>query len=277
MKSLRKKAAILLRRQVCLVLAVLVFFGSVPVMALDGDFTLDGSYAVFELENGQTTGSVSDKIEGYGGSGYVTGLNNVGSSVSFDVNVTKTGIYGLSLRSALYVENQALGKTQSGNPGSTYGNVTDGNPERGSYWYSGVPVNPENPKRLMLDLGMVMPVHMVRIRVVTDWGARTQTFRIEGSVDNENFFTLKDTATYQFTPKGRGDFSGNYADAYFEMTDVRYIRLVFTQISDTGTNGAQVGEFEVYTLFSPLEPLEKMHEYVSIEVGGNESDKKSVQ
>jgi len=247
MKSLRKRAAILLRRQVCLVLAVLVFFGSVPVMALDGDFTLDGSYAVFELENGQTTGSVSDKIEGYGGSGYVTGLNNVGSSVSFDVNVTKTGIYGLSLRSALYVENQALGKTQSGNPGSTYGNVTDGNPERGSYWYSGTPVNPENPKWLMLDLGMVMPVHMVRIRVVTDWGARTQTYRIEGSVDNENFFTLKDTATYQFTPKGRGDFSGNYADAYFEMTDVRYIRLVFTQISDTGTNGAQVGEFEVYT------------------------------
>lgn len=49
------------------------------------------------------------------------------------------------------------------------------------------------------------------------------------------------------------------------------------RVDRNGSVSACIRFYAAYSLFSPLESLEKMHLYVSIEVGGNESDKKSVQ
>ncbi len=242
-------------RALSLLLALFLLLSAVPSVfaemiaeAADTGVTLDGTDTTVELEDQTLNGGTADtKIPAYTGSGYATGFTAEGSGVSFDVNVTKAGIYGLSLRSALPIENLALGKPQTASHTQTSGSVTDGNPERGSYWGSGQPVSEEEPKWIQIDLGRAMPIHMVRVRVVTDWGPRTETFSVLGSLDNEEFFTLKDTETYSFTSAGKGNLAGNYVDAVFEPTEVRYVRLYFTAISDTGSNGAQVGEFEVYS------------------------------
>lgn len=245
-------------RALSLLLAVLLLLGAaspalMAISLLSDAFVLDGSpSAVYQLEDGDYTSSgvqVSTDVPGYDGAGYLTGFATAGSSVSFDVNVKTAGIYSLSLRSALYMENRALGRSsgQTSSHTQTSGNVTDGNPERGSYWGSGQPVTEDEPKWLQLDLGAVIPVHMVRIRIVTDWSARTQTFAVLGSTDGESFVTLKDTDVYSFSPAGKGNLAGNYADAVFEPAEIRYIRILFTGVSDQGTNGAQVGELEVYS------------------------------
>ena len=259
MKNRTKTATKASARLLSALLTVTLLFGAaLPMLqsfAANGNFVLNGSRsAVYQLENGVLSGknvTTSTDIPEYTGSGYVSGFLSSGNSVSFDVNVTKPGIYGLSMCSALYMENQALGKSsgQSSSHTQTSGDVTDGNPERGSYWGSGQPVTPDEPKWIQLDLGSVIPVHMIRVRIVTDWSARTQTFAVLGSTDGQNFKVLKDAEKYSFKPAGKGDLSGNYADAVFETAKVRYIRILFTGISDTGTNGAQVGELEVY---SPL-------------------------
>ncbi len=238
--------------------AAFLFSAALPTVqaatAEDG-FVLNGSVSsVYQLEDGNLSGdavSASEGIPGYTGSGYVSGFLSSEDSVSFDVNVTKSGIYGLSLRSALYMENQALGRKsgQSSSHTQTSGDVTDGNPERGSYWGSGQPVTPDEPKWLQLDLGSVIPVHMIRIRIVTDWGARSETFAVLGSTDGETFTTLKETDEYYFEPAGKGNLAGNYVDAVFDPAEIRFVRILFTGVSDNGSNGAQVGELEVY---SPL-------------------------
>ena len=259
MKNAMKITRKSLKPLVCAFLTAAVLLGSalVTVQAASAEdaFVLSGSgSSVYQLEDGNLSGDsvgASTDIPEYTGSGYVFGFDATEDSISFDVKVAKSGVYGLTLRSALYMENQALGKSsgQSSSHTQTSGDVTDGNPERGSYWGSGQPVTPDEPKWIQLDLGSVIPVHMIRVRIVTDWSARSETFAVQGSTDGEHFSTLKETAEYHFAPAGKGNLAGNYVDVQFEPEKVRYVRILFTGVSDNGSNGAQVGELEVY---SPL-------------------------
>ncbi|MEU0538021.1 discoidin domain-containing protein [Amycolatopsis tolypomycina] len=113
-------------------------------------------------------------------------------------------------------------------------NVGDGN--QNTYWES---TNNQFPQWVQADLGAPTDVAQLVLRLpAANWGARTETFSVQGSTDGTTFTDLKPSAGYVFDP----------AKANTVTVDVtgkpRFVRLNVT--ANTGWPAAQLAEFEVH-------------------------------
>lgn len=113
-------------------------------------------------------------------------------------------------------------------------NVGDGN--QATYWES---ANNQFPQWVQADLGAPTDVAQLVLKLpAANWGARTETFSVQGSTDGSSFTDLKPSAGYVFDP----------AKANTVTVDVsgkpRYVRLTVT--ANTGWPAAQLSEFEVH-------------------------------
>lgn len=115
----------------------------------------------------------------------------------------------------------------------------DGKTEGSSYWEGGADVYPNN---LTLDLKEEKAIHAIRLCVCPQqiWGKRTQTFGVYIGNDEENLTEWIPETDYVFDPD-----MGNEVVLEFDPVNTQFVRLVFT--GNTGANGGQVAEFEVYT------------------------------
>jgi hypothetical protein len=148
-------------------------------------------------------------------------------------------LFGLSAvpASAAGGPNLAAGRpatASSTNSGYGVANVTDGNQD--TYWESS---GSTFPQWVQVDLGSSAAIGQVAVKLPAAWGARTQTFSVQGSADGVSFSTISGSAAHDFAPG-----SGNTVTIDFAAANARYVRLNIT--ANTGWPAAQVSEFEVY-------------------------------
>ncbi|MFG2839985.1 discoidin domain-containing protein [Streptomyces zaomyceticus] len=133
--------------------------------------------------------------------------------------------------------NIALGDTaasSSAQPGFSAAGVTDGN--QGTYWES---AGSTLPQWVQADLGTTTRVDEVVLKLPAGWEARNQTLSLQGSADGTSFTTLKNSATYTFSPG-----SANTVTIAFPATQARFVRVHVT--ANTGWQAAQLSELEVH-------------------------------
>ncbi|WP_033260727.1 discoidin domain-containing protein [Amycolatopsis vancoresmycina] len=119
-------------------------------------------------------------------------------------------------------------------PGYPVSNVGDGN--QATYWES---ANNQFPQWVQADLGAPTDVAQLVLKLPTaNWGARTETFSVQGSTDGTSFTDLKASAGYVFDPA-----SANTVTVAVTGKP-RYVRLNVT--ANTGWPAAQLSEFEVH-------------------------------
>ncbi|MFG2359157.1 discoidin domain-containing protein [Streptomyces sp. NPDC048521] len=133
--------------------------------------------------------------------------------------------------------NLAQGKpfSESGHA-DVYGAANAGDGNRATYWESR---NNAFPQWVQVDLGSSVKVNQVTLRLPSGWPARSQTLKLQGSTDNQNFTDLTASKAYTFD-------SGNDQSATisFDTTTTRYVRALFT--ANTGWPAGQLSELEVY-------------------------------
>jgi hypothetical protein len=113
-------------------------------------------------------------------------------------------------------------------------NAGDGN--QSTYWES---TNNVFPQWIQADLGASVPANRLVLKLpVPNWGARTQTFSVQGSTNGTNFTDLVASAGHTFDPA-----SQNTVTIDFGPATVRFIRLNIT--ANTGWPAGQLSEFEV--------------------------------
>ncbi|MFE9497164.1 discoidin domain-containing protein [Streptomyces collinus] len=141
------------------------------------------------------------------------------------------------LTTAASTPDLAQGKpfTESGHA-DVYGAANAGDGNRDTYWESR---NNAFPQWLQVDLGSSVKVNQVTLRLPGGWPSRSQTLKIQGSTDNQNFTDLTASKAYTFD-------SGNDQSATigFDTTTTRYVRALFT--ANTGWPAGQASELEVY-------------------------------
>ncbi|MFF4842874.1 galactose-binding domain-containing protein [Streptomyces collinus] len=141
------------------------------------------------------------------------------------------------LTTAASTPDLAQGKpfTESGHA-DVYGAANAGDGNRDTYWESR---NNAFPQWLQVDLGSSVKVNQVTLRLPGGWPSRSQTLKIQGSTDNQNFTDLTASKAYTFD-------SGNEQSATigFDTTTTRYVRALFT--ANTGWPAGQASELEVY-------------------------------
>ncbi|MFH9616474.1 discoidin domain-containing protein [Streptomyces pratensis] len=133
--------------------------------------------------------------------------------------------------------NLAAGRTlKASSHTETYvaANGNDGN--RASYWESR---NNELPQWIQADLGSSVRVDRVVLRLPDGWEQRTQTLKIQGSVNGSDFSDLTASKAYSFGPAG-----GQSATISFDATTTRYVRVLVT--ANSVQPAAQLSELEVY-------------------------------
>ncbi|MFE5813137.1 discoidin domain-containing protein [Streptomyces sp. NPDC056479] len=113
-------------------------------------------------------------------------------------------------------------------------NAGDGN--RNTYWES---TNSAFPQWLQVDLGSSVKVNQVTLRLPSGWPSRSQTLKVQGSTDDQNFTDL--TASKAYTFDSSNDQSTTIS---FDTTTTRYVRVLVT--ANTGWPAGQVSELEVY-------------------------------
>ncbi|MFC8491613.1 discoidin domain-containing protein [Streptomyces sp. NPDC057235] len=114
------------------------------------------------------------------------------------------------------------------------GNANDG--DKATYWESR---NNELPQWLRVDLGSSVRVDRVVLRLPDNWGARSQTLKIQGSDNGTDFTDLTASKAYEFAPSAR-----NTVTIPFGATTTRYVRVLVT--ANTVQPAAQLSELEVY-------------------------------
>ncbi|MFF9915186.1 discoidin domain-containing protein [Streptomyces sp. NPDC013457] len=114
------------------------------------------------------------------------------------------------------------------------GNITDGN--QGSYWQS---AGSSLPQWVQTDLGTTERVDEVVLKLPAGWESRDQTLSVQGSADGTSFTTLKNSATYTFSPG-----AANTVTVTFPATQTRFVRITVT--ANTGWQAAQLSELEVH-------------------------------
>ncbi|MEZ0096285.1 discoidin domain-containing protein [Streptacidiphilus sp. EB129] len=133
----------------------------------------------------------------------------------------------------------ALGATMTASsalPGFPASNANDGND--GSYWESQDGAG--YPQTLTADLGSAQSETSVTLTLPPNWGARTETLSVLGSVDGSSYTTLVPSADHTLDPA-----TGNSVTIALPAgTDERYLRLAFT--GNTGWTAAQLSEFEIF-------------------------------
>ena len=146
--------------------------------------------------------------------------------------ISEFQVYGPTTTSA----NLALNRTTSESSHTqTYAssNVTDGN--QATYWESN---NNAFPQWVQVDLGSSVSINKLVVKLPSGWGTRSETFSVQGSIDNSNFTTLVASASYTF------DGSANTVTVTLGTTTTRYVRLNIT--ANSVQPGGQVSELEVY-------------------------------
>ncbi|UJF31464.1 discoidin domain-containing protein [Paenibacillus hexagrammi] len=113
-------------------------------------------------------------------------------------------------------------------------NVNDGN--QATYWESS---NNAFPQTIRVDLGSVYAINQAVLKLPADWGSRSQTLSVLGSLDDATYTTLSGSASYTFDPA-----SSNIVTINLPTTSARYVKLTFT--ANSGWPAAQLSEFEVY-------------------------------
>ncbi|WP_405930228.1 discoidin domain-containing protein [Streptomyces sp. NBC_00827] len=113
-------------------------------------------------------------------------------------------------------------------------NAGDGN--RASYWESS---NNALPQWVQVDLGSSLRVDRVTLRLPANWGARTQTLKLQGSTTGSEFSDL--TASQALAFNAANDQSQTLS---FNATTTRYVRVLVT--ANTGQPAGQLSELEVY-------------------------------
>ncbi|MER6347974.1 discoidin domain-containing protein [Streptomyces sp. NPDC001595] len=133
--------------------------------------------------------------------------------------------------------NIALGDTASASSShAEYAapNITDGN--QGTYWQS---AGSSFPQWVQADLGTTERVDEVVLKLPAGWESRSQTLSVQGSADGTSFSTLKNSASYTFSPG-----AGNTVTVAFPATRTRFVRIAVT--ANTGWQAAQLSELEVH-------------------------------
>ncbi|MEV8038135.1 discoidin domain-containing protein [Streptomyces sp. NPDC086182] len=141
------------------------------------------------------------------------------------------------LTTAASTPNLAQGKpfSESGHA-DVYGAANAGDGNRATYWES---KNNAFPQWLQVDLGSSVKVNQVALRLPGGWPSRSQTLKVQGSTDNQNFTDL--TASQAYTFDSGDDQSATIA---LDTTTTRYVRVLFT--ANTGWPAGQLSELEVY-------------------------------
>ncbi|MBQ1089445.1 discoidin domain-containing protein [Streptomyces sp. B93] len=111
--------------------------------------------------------------------------------------------------------------------------ITDGN--QATYWES---AGSGLPQWVQADLGTTENVDEVVLKLPAGWESRSQTLAVQGSADGTSFSTLKNSASYTFSPG-----SGNTVTVAFPATRTRFVRIAVTE--NTGWRAAQLSELEV--------------------------------
>ena len=116
--------------------------------------------------------------------------------------------------------------------------VVDGNAEGVSYWEG---KGDSYPNTLTVDLEKEETIHTIRLCLnpSSAWGKRTQEISIEASADGKKFEEIIPSSSYDFDPD-----TGNQVTIPLEEVKTRYVQVTFT--SNTGANGGQLAEREVY-------------------------------
>ncbi|MEV1047833.1 discoidin domain-containing protein [Streptomyces sp. NPDC049916] len=131
----------------------------------------------------------------------------------------------------------AAGKTltaSSSGAARTPAQANDGN--RDSYWASR---EDQFPQWIQADLGASLGVDRVVLRLPDGWAARSQTLKLQGSVNGSDFTDLTAARAHRFDAAG-----GQSATITFDATTVRHVRVLFT--ANTAAPAAQLAELEVY-------------------------------
>jgi len=108
-----------------------------------------------------------------------------------------------------------------------------------SYWEGAAD---SYPNILTVNLKDFFDISAVRVCINPDvvWGSRTQTFSLLVSNDGIAYIEIIAENTYEFNPD-----TGNQVILDFENITCQYVQLQFTD--NSGSNGAQVAEFEIYS------------------------------
>ncbi|QBJ91054.1 Secreted glycosyl hydrolase [Streptomyces seoulensis] len=141
------------------------------------------------------------------------------------------------LTTAAQTPNLAQGKsfTESGHA-DVYGAANAGDGNRATYWESR---NNAFPQWLQVDLGSSVKVNQVALRLPGGWPSRSQTLKIQGSTDNQNFTDL--TASKAYTFDSGTDQSATIS---LDTTTTRYVRVLIT--ANSAWPAGQLSELEVY-------------------------------
>lgn len=117
--------------------------------------------------------------------------------------------------------------------------VKDNNVNGQSYWEG---VSNAYPNILTATFEEETSIHAMKLLLCPKpiWSARTQSFSVDISTDGENFTEFMTKQDYEFTPD-----RNNEVVLEFDAITVKAIRLNF--YSNTGAEGAQVAEWEIYS------------------------------
>lgn len=120
----------------------------------------------------------------------------------------------------------------------TPGKVQDGDVMGPSYWEG---VADAYPNTLTAEFEEARTIHALKLLLCPKniWGSRVQTFKVEYSVDGEQFQELLPEADYKFDP-----VYGNEVVIEFDAREMKAVRMIFT--ANTGATGAQVAEWQIY-------------------------------
>ncbi|WP_078959980.1 discoidin domain-containing protein [Streptomyces sp. NRRL B-24085] len=113
-------------------------------------------------------------------------------------------------------------------------NANDGN--RASYWES---ANNAFPQWLEADLAASVAVNRVVLKLPANWGARSQTLKLQSSTNGTAYTDLTASQSYAFNAA-----NDNTATITFDSTTARYVRVLVT--ANTGQPAAQISELEIY-------------------------------
>lgn len=117
--------------------------------------------------------------------------------------------------------------------------AVDGRRESSSYWEGPA----EGDSVITVNFKKAYNIHTIRIGLNPDkiWGPRTQTLSISVSEDGKDYTEIVPSKDYQFDPN-----TGNeIVITDFEEVKAQYIKVTIT--NNTGANGGQIAELEVYS------------------------------
>jgi hypothetical protein len=168
---------------------------------------------------------------------YVRARDAAGNVSGNSNSVTRTGTIGPG-------SNLAVGKPITASSTVHTFVATNANDDNLATYWEGA--GGAYPSTLTVSLGANATVStvVVKLNPASDWGARTQTFSIQGREQSSfTFTTIKASATYSFSPS-----SGNSVTIDVPATAAD-VRLTFT--GNSGAPNGQVAEFQVIGVAAP--------------------------